>query len=62
MCDNDAIVRINDAWFCGDHVDEGFRIIGRTLAIFKGVPEEELDDVEERMAGLLDKAREQWHP
>jgi hypothetical protein len=62
ICDNEAVVRINDAWFCGDHIDEGFRIISRTIAILQGVPDEELDEVEDRMVGLLDDVQKRWHP
>jgi hypothetical protein len=45
-------VRINESWFCTEHLDDGFRLIARALGVENGM---DPDHAEAMLVELRDK-------
>lgn len=58
LCDKDGVGQINGCSFCLDHIDDGFRLIMRSLALLHGMDAEKAEDVGVRL--LDDVHRRRW--
>jgi hypothetical protein len=44
ICQADGVMSINGDWFCVEHVDEAFLLVGRMLAQLRGWNVDEIND------------------
>ena len=59
LCADPGLVRINDSWFCLAHVDDGFRLLARGLAILRGVDPDKVETAAvEMVEEVLHRMRE----
>jgi len=62
ICEAPGVLRINDNWYCGDHLDDGLSVEVALIALIQGldigevepVVREAMGDVAERYRAALD--------